>query len=156
MRASTTVVITLAAVSSGMLAGLFFTWSNAVLPGLTAVDPRTATQAMTSANEVIQNPAFGLLFMGALPLLLLAAVAAGLERRWLAAGLLAVGAVIVLVGVLGVTFVVNLPLNDALAASDGSAQAWSDFTARWQPANVIRTVASTSTSILAVLALAAR
>lgn len=132
----------------GLMAGLFFAFDISVMPGLARTDDRTFVSAMQKINEAIQNPVFGITFVGAL---LLPGAAAFLQYRrgarvvvrWILAALaLYVVALLITMGV-------NVPLNDKLAAvGDPSgavniAAARHDFEGLWEAANVVRTLACT-------------
>ncbi len=107
-----------AIVSTGLMAGLFYGWSVSVIPGTRRVGDTTYIETMQRINRAIVNPAFVIPFMGT-PLILLAAAyaqrQAGNDR---AALWLAVAAGVYVVGMLGVTFRGNIPLNNALDAFD--------------------------------------
>ena len=131
-----------AVVTNGLMAGLFAAYSYAVMPGLGRTDDRTFVAAMQQTNAAILNGWFGVCFGGAV---LLAAVAAVLHRGrpglgWIMAGL------VLYVAVLGVTFAVNVPLNDALAAAGDvdPAGARARFEGLWVRWNVVRAVLSTA------------
>lgn len=70
----------LAAIGSGLMAGLFFTYSNSVMPALARMPPAQGTAAMNHINVVIQNPLFFAAFFGA-ALLSLVLIAAALMGR---------------------------------------------------------------------------
>ena len=136
-----TAALTGAVVTNGLMAGLFAAYSYAVMPGLGRTDDRTFVAAMQQTNAAILNGWFGVCFGGAV---LLAAVAAVLHRGrpglgWIVAGL------VLYVAVLGVTFAVNVPLNDALAAAGDvdPAGARARFEGAWVRWNVVRAVLST-------------
>ena len=107
-----------ATLCTGLMAGLFFTYANSVLPGLGKADDRTLVDAMQRINVAILNGWFGLAFAGALLTTIAAAV---LHLRdggrpalpWIVAGL------VLYVVVLVITFAVNVPLNDELARGRG-------------------------------------
>ena len=137
-----TAALTGAVVTNGRMAGLFAAYSYAVMPGLGRTDDRTFVAAMQQTNAAILNGWFGVCFGGAV---LLAAVAAVLHRGrpglgWVVAGL------VLYVAVLGVTFAVNVPLNDALAAAGDvdPAGARARFEGVWVRWNVVRAVLSTA------------
>ena len=130
-----------AVITNGLTAGLFAAYSYAVMPGLGRADDRTFVEAMQRTNAAILNGWFGLCFGGAVVFSVLAVV---LHRGrpgwgWIVAGL------VLYVAVLGVTFAVNVPLNDALAAAgDGDpAAARAAFEGAWVRWNVVRAVLST-------------
>ena len=130
-----------AVVTNGLMAGLFAAFSYAVLPGLGRSGDRTFVEAMQQVNVAILNGWFGVCFGGAV---VFAAVAAFLHRgrpglTWIVAGLA------LYVAVLVVTFAVNVPLNDALAAAGNAdpAAARARFEGTWVGWNVVRAVLST-------------
>ncbi|MFD8982796.1 anthrone oxygenase family protein [Streptomyces sp. NPDC059564] len=139
----------LATVLVGLMAGLFFAFDVSVMPGLAASDAPTYVTAMRHFNEAIDgNGLFGTAFVLAL---LAAAAAAIVEYRagrrgaalW--AGAAAVAYLVVLV----LTFAVNIPLNNELAAAGDAAGASAasvtdKFKGTWVPVNIVRTVLSTA------------
>ncbi|MGP3967439.1 anthrone oxygenase family protein [Streptomyces sp. 6N223] len=148
---------TLTLVAAGAVTGLFFAFSVAVMPGLDAIDPERAVAAMQSINEKIVNPVFLAAFLGT-PLA--AAVTGGLllatgHRAAGAAFLAAAG--VYLLGALMPTFIVNVPMNDTLAAAgtpDDAAHAarlWADYSPRWTAWNTARGAFSALSLLLAAL-----
>ena len=144
------------ALGSGLMAGLFFIFSNTVMRALGRQPAPSGAETMQAVNGVILNPLFLVVFMGTA---LLGALAAAL---WLVQGgdgaaVATAGAALYLAGVIGVTFARNVPMNDELDAvdprSDGIAAAWSAFLGRWTAWNHVRTVASTGALACFVLAL---
>ncbi|MCG5468101.1 DUF1772 domain-containing protein [Micromonospora sp. LAH09] len=143
-----TASLLVAVLTTGLTAGLFAAFAYAVMPGLGRTDDRTLVLAMQRINESILNGWFAVCFGGALLFTLLAAgLHLGAERR---AALPWIGAALVLyLVVLGVTAVVNVPLNNVLARA-GEVDRVSDlpalrerFEITWVRANVVRAVAST-------------
>ncbi len=133
-----------ALVTIGLMAGMYWDWDVAVMPGLTRLDDATFVETMQHLIVAIENPAFFLVAFGAFASI---AVAALLQRRgqrpaarWTAAAL-----ALYVVGVL-VTVAVHMPINYALVdAGDPSAisdlaAAREDFGVPWRLANVVRTV----------------
>ena len=136
-----TATLVAAVITNGLMAGLFAAYSYAVMPGLGRADDRTFVEAMQQTNAAILNGWFGVCFGGAV---VFAGVAAVLHRGrpglvWIVAGL------VLYVAVLVVTFAVNVPLNDALAAAGNSdaAAARAGFEGAWVRWNVVRAVLST-------------
>ena len=130
-----------AVITNGLTAGLFAAYSYAVMPGLGRADDRTFVEAMQRTNAAILNGWFGLCFGGAVVFSVLAVVLHRGRPGWL----WIVGGLVLYVAVLGVTFAVNVPLNDALAAAgDGDpAAARAAFEGVWVRWNVVRAVLST-------------
>lgn len=59
-----TIILVVTTLSSGLMAGLFYTWSISVTPGLAKVGTENYLQAFQSMNRAILNPAFFIFFMG--------------------------------------------------------------------------------------------
>lgn len=142
------IVVLLALIATGLMAGLFYSYSCSVNPGLNKLSDENYLAAMQSINGAILNPAFFICFFGALILLPLSAYfnygQAGGLKFWL----LAVAAVVYAVGLFGVTVVFNVPLNNMLDKVDltlVTAQQLSEirqaFEKSWNRWHGIRTVA---------------
>ncbi len=144
--ATTTLLLT------GAVAGVFFAYSVSVMIGLDAIKPEHAITAMRSINVKIQNPAFLLAFL----LAPVAAAATGFLLLVLGqrnAGILFfLAAAAYILGALGPSFAVNIPMNDALDSvkvpAGGAARIWSDYSARWTLWNTVRTVFSSASLLL--------
>lgn len=130
--------------------GVFFTYSNSVVPGLDNADPETAVAAMRAMNIAIINPPFLATFIG--PVITSAATGfllLGLDEDTPAYLSLA-AAVIYLVGCHVITGRINIPLNNALENSTSTdwRQRWADFSPRWRRWNTVRTLSSGAALIL--------
>lgn len=132
----------------GAIFGFFYAWVVSTLWGLDEMDPRGAIAAMQAMNASVRNAAFFPAFF-LTPLVL--ALAAGMAWR-VKAGRAAVffalaGAIYLCFGI-GVTGIVNVPMNEALAATPvpadraTAAEIWSAYSVRWQGWNLFRTIAS--------------
>jgi len=132
-----------------LMAGVFYSFSVAVMTGLAKVDDRTFVDTMQRINRAIQNPMFFLTFAGAL---VLTAGAAVQQRRHgpVAAARWVVAALVLYALVLAVTFGINVPLNDQLdRAGDPDriadlAHVRTRFEGPWVAANLVRTLLSTA------------
>jgi uncharacterized membrane protein len=139
-RSGTTgAVLVAATVATGLIAGTFYVFACAVMPGLARSDDRVYVEVMRNINDVIQNPVFMLSFLGA-PLL--TGVAAwqgrgGPHRRWVWAALAAYTLAFL------VTVAFNIPLNNALATATDPASARKEFEDAWVAWNAVRAVLST-------------
>jgi uncharacterized membrane protein len=141
-------VLAAAAVTTGLIAGLFYAYACSVMLGLRQTDARTFVNAMQRINVAIINGWFLVCFVGALVLTVAAAALQfGQDRRpalpWILAALIFYLAVLVITGR------VNVPLNNELAAA-GEVDVIADlaavrerFEARWVRWNVMRAIAST-------------
>jgi uncharacterized membrane protein len=129
-----------AAVLAGLQAGTYFTWATGVMPGLANVDDRTFVAAVQQMNLAIVNPVFITTFLGTPVLAATCAVLLGgsQSRPW------ATAATVLAIGTVVITFVGNVPLNDALAAAgpvdkiSDLAAVRADFESLWVKLNVGR------------------
>lgn len=145
------------AIGCGLMAGLFFAFSVAVMRGLSRLPPAAGMSAMQSINVAILNPVFLAVFFGT-PLLCLVVLISSL-LRWheAGAGLLVSGATLYLVGVFLTTVFVNVPMNNVLAStapadSDGPGR-WVGYLTKWTAWNHVRTLTALAAAILLTLAL---
>lgn len=144
-------LLLLAAVSAGLQAGTYYTWANAVMPGLGRADDRTFVTAFNHMNAAIVNPLFMLTFLGTPVLAAGAAITSTpATRPWV------VGGLVLAVATVGVTIAANVPLNEALDRLDGVrgnvtelAAGRSDFEGAWRGWNLARV--GTSAGALAAL-----
>ena len=148
-------LIFLAAIGSGLMAGLFFTFSNSVMPALARMPGPQGITAMNHVNTVIQNPLFFASFFGTALISLFLLVGALLgwtpARGWVAAG-----ALFYLVGCIVITVGVNVPMNNALAAvstvTKEGADLWATYLDRWVYWNNIRAIACTAALMAFIVA----
>lgn len=130
--------------------GVFFTYSNSVVPGLDRVDAEQAVAAMRRINVVIVNPLFLLSFLG--PVVTGAVTGfllLGLDENTAALLFLAASAVYLIGGII-LTGAVNVPLNNALENSTSTdwQQRWADFSPRWKKFNHARAFLSMVSLVL--------
>jgi uncharacterized membrane protein len=158
MLHTATIILTLvAAIGSGLVAGIWFAFSTFVMRGLSRIPSTQGLAAMQSINVAVLNPIFFLAFFGA------AAVCLGLlvlaYLRWGEPGtvLLLAGSLLYLVFSIGVTAFGNAPLNETLAAvapdSANAPAAWSSYVSRWLLWNHARLIGTTAAAICLTLAL---
>ena len=157
---STGALIFIAAIGSGLVAGVFFAFSSFVMPALARIRPEHGIAVMQSINLTVINPGFMLALFGTASLGLVLGI--GAITRWGQPGqayVVAAGILYVL-GSAGVTMVCNVPLNDALAAVQGTSPdgttLWARFLKDWTFWNHVRTVASTAACGLYIAALATK
>lgn len=124
-----TTLLIVACVGAGLMGGLFFIFSNTIMSAFDRLPAGGGVPAMQRINEVILNPVFFLVFFGTavLCLALLVIYVGHLNQpgAWLACA----GALLYLLGCMGVTMVFNVPLNNKLAAVPATA---TDLLAQWQ------------------------
>jgi uncharacterized membrane protein len=137
-------LLLLATLSAGLQAGTYYTWANAVMPGLARTDARTFVTAFNQMNHAIVNPLFMLTFLGT-PVLAAGALATSTPaaRPWV------VGGLVLALGTVAITIAANVPLNDTLDKLDGVRATAADLTAgradfesAWRRWNVVRAITS--------------
>jgi uncharacterized membrane protein len=137
-------VLGAAVIAMGLLAGLSYTFTTAVMPGLTAADDRTLVDAM---QKMIDNPVFPLTLLAAGALAGVALVQARRSGsaqtfRWILAGLAFYAVWII------VTFAIHIPLNEELkdagdpARIQNLAAVHDDFANPWVAWDIVRVLAS--------------
>ena len=133
-----------AALGSGLIAGVFFIFSVAIMRALERVPG--GMKAMQSLNVVIINPMFLGVFLGTALLSGVLGVTAVLQWRSAGSEWLLAGCLVYLIGSIGVTVVFNVPMNNALAAADPASpegrRVWADYLRNWTFWNHVRAIAS--------------
>lgn len=147
----------IAAIGSGLVAGVFFAFSTFVMPALARIEPVQGIAAMQSINITAINPLFMLALFGTAVVCLFLAVFALLKSEQPNSTDLLIGSLLYLVGAIGVTIAFNVPLNDALASvkpgSPKGATLWSKYLTNWTLWNHVRTVAALISTLLFTIAL---
>lgn len=151
------VILLLGALGAGLIAGLFFIFSNTIMKSFDRLPGANAILAMQTINLVIINPLFLTIFFGTAAICLALLVTAVADWSAPSAFCVAVGSLVYLIGAIGVTMACNVPLNNRLAAiarpEAAAATAWRDYSAPWTRWNHVRAVASFLTAALFVTAL---
>jgi uncharacterized membrane protein len=150
-------LLVIAAVGAATSGGVLFGFSSFVMPALARLDPPAGAAAMQSINVTAVRPSFMSVYFGTGLVAVLAAVVAAIQG--VAVVLTVVAAAVYLVGVLVVTVVLNVPLNNRLAAVSADEAAasglWRDYQQRWTAANHVRAVSGAASATLFVVALVA-
>ncbi|WP_017586538.1 anthrone oxygenase family protein [Nocardiopsis ganjiahuensis] len=152
------VVPVLAAVLTGLFAGLFLAFSMAVMPGLARAGDQAMVEAMQGINTAILNPLFALVFVGA-PVAALGSLALFLASGAHVSAAWAGAALVLLVVTVVVTFTVNVPRNNALERAGAAerikdpAAARAAFEPVWVRWNHLRSLASVAALACSVVAL---
>ncbi len=149
-----TLLICLAAISAGLMAGVYFAFSGFIMRSFDQLGATQATNAMNAINEVILRSWFMALFFGSTLLFAILTVfalfSAELPGRWL---LLSIGLIYV-IGMFVCTAMFNVPLNNRLAdvPDDENAMSrnWALYYRTWTGWNHFRGVCSLVTMILSI------
>jgi uncharacterized membrane protein len=161
MLARSTFLLTFAAaISSGLVSGVFLGFSSFIMPAFARIAPGQGIAAMNSINITVINPLFmSLLFGTAVIGIVLSAGSIahlGTQRNLF----VLVASVLYVVGCAVVTIGCNVPLNNALAGVvEGSADAlplWTRFLKEWTFWNHVRTIASGGACAFYIAALVSR
>ena len=153
-----TIILALAILLTGLMAGIFFTWSNAVKPGIGKLSDIEYLRALQSMNRVILNNAFKIIFLGAIIVVALVPVfyfdLYPKNIFWLFVFTL----VIYWIGVFGVTVSGNIPLNEILdktnlesITSEEIKTLRKSIEVKWNNFNLIRCISSGITFILLII-----
>jgi uncharacterized membrane protein len=146
-----------AALGGGLVAGIFFAFSNFVMGALGRIQPAAGLSAMQSINVVVLNPVFLSLFVGTAILCGVLTLLAFFGWTSPRSVYLIAGSLLYFVGTFLVTMFFNVPLNDALGAvSPGSADGaklWTQYLSVWTNWNHVRTLAALAASALFIFAL---
>ena len=158
MTSLTLLFLITAALGSGMMAGLFCSFSGFVMQALSEIPRPNGIAAMQSINRVIVRPVFLFVFLGTG---LAAALAVGTGWQQLDKTALVwtvAGGVVYVLGSIVVTIAFNVPLNNRLASVDAESEegtkVWEAYLVtwvRWNHVRSIATIVSTVSLIVAVL-----
>ena len=150
-------LILLASLGCGLMAGLFFVFSVAVMKAFARLPSSEGIAAMQSVNVAIINPIFLTAFLGTAAVCILVIIASLLNWRESGAVYLILGSVLYLIGTFLVTIAFNVPKNNALAAvspaDPGSTSLWVNYLDKWTAWNHVRTIAALSAMALLVIGL---
>lgn len=152
----------LATLLCALTAGFVFAFATVVMPGIGRQNDRDFIRSFQVIDGVIQagQPVFGVVWMGSVLAILLAAVLGTLQLDGIEGALVVISALVYVLGVQVPTFRINIPLNNALQKlnvdamdNDDLASARSAFESRWVRWNSIRTVVATLVSAALMLVL---
>lgn len=149
-------VTILTALGGGLLGGVYFVFSVAIMRALEKLPNEQGIATMQSINLVILNPAFLSAFLGtAIGGVLL--IGAALFDWNAASPWLITGALLYIVASLGLTIAFNVPLNNelvAVSATDPLAvEVWQRYLTDWTFWNHIRTAASLASAAVLMIGL---
>lgn len=154
------IVLVATILATSLIAGLFYSYSCSVNPGLKSLSDIEYLRSMQSINRAILNPVFFASFMGALLLLPICTWLAYREVGFHTSFYLLLAALIIYaVGTFGVTIACNVPLNNALDRFNIDAASFSElqiqrtkFEMPWNRYHAIRTIANVLSLLLTIIA----
>ena len=142
----------------GLVAGLCFTWGNAVTPGIGQLDNLGYLRSFQKMNRSIENPLFFAVFVGSLLIGICAVFTnQGLSPTHFRLVLTAI--LFYFFGVILVTILGNIPLNELLDKTDLSISSSSElralrqrFEKSWNRFHTIRVWSATISFMLLIIA----
>jgi uncharacterized membrane protein len=141
------------------MAGLFYSWSISVTPGLAKINDENYLTTFQSMNRAILNPAFLIIFMGLVILLILLSYLSYNSTEPAQFWYILSAAVLYITGVMAVTIFGNVPMNNTLELLqiesmnlEQMASFRLGFESKWNKLNMIRTICSSLSFILLILA----
>ncbi len=148
----------LAALGSGLIAGVFFAFSSFVMQALARRPPHEGMATMQSINIVVLNRWFLSTVLGTAAICIVVLILT--LSRWQAPGAAfrVTGSLLYLIGTLLVTITCNVPRNDALArvapADPDAPKVWARYVAGWTTWNHVRTAAALAAAAAFTIAMA--
>ena len=143
------IILFIAMISTGLMTGIFFTWSNAVTPGIGKLDDKGYLSSLQAMNRVILNPLFYVAFFSPVITILMSIFIAYNSANIVIFQLLVLSSLLYFCGVILVTIMGNIPINNALhrfnivtASSNNSFQFRDKIEHKWNRFNLIRSVTS--------------
>lgn len=136
----------IAVVAYALVGGVFLAFSDFIMRSLAITGSTRGVEAMQVINREVFRWVFMVLFLGMAAVSLVVTGYSVIHLGGPAGMLIALAGVIYLVGCLGVTIVFNVPMNEALATMDLSAdrtrEYWTrTYLPRWTFWNTVRTSA---------------
>jgi uncharacterized membrane protein len=147
------------ALGCALAAGVFYAFSGFVMVGLDQRPPATAIAAMQGINRTALRPPLMLVLFGTAVLCLAVGVIALVDPDSARGRLALAGAVVYVVGAIGVTIACNVPLNERIdrvdPAGPEAAEEWRRFNRPWRAWNHVRTLSSLAATAAMIAAVAA-
>jgi uncharacterized membrane protein len=139
------------AVGSILVAGVFFAFSSFIMAALARVPANSGISAMQAINVTVVNPVFMAVLFG-VGLVSVVVFTLGVRSHGFDFTPTILGALVYLIGVIGVTIVFNVPLNDGLANLDAVASTstfyWHDYLKNWTAWNHVRCLSALVAGVL--------
>ena len=148
-------VLIISCVGSGMMAGLFVSFSTFMMKALGSLDRSEGMRAMQAINRLIVRPSFLLIFIGTAAFSTTSAfLSYDCVGPW---RYICLSAAIYTVGCLLSTIAFNIPLNNQLDNADSSIDEghalWDRYLVQWTHWNHLRSFATLVSTVLLAFAL---
>lgn len=142
------------------MSGIFFTWTNAVKPGIGKLDNITYLNAFKSMNKVILNPLFFIVFILPILTIPISTFLSFDSTKNYVFELLLISSIIYFTGVFLVTVLGNIPLNELLDRTDLNKLSQKELDTfrkkienKWNKFNLVRTLTSFISFLLSTICL---
>ena len=149
-----TALLWTAALSSGLIAGIYFAFSVFIMQAFAKIETSQAVAAMNAINKTILRSLFMPLFFGSTLVSVMLMIVALAHWGDAGSGLALIAGAIYFVGMFICTVVFNVPLNNLLAGvnedSANAEEVWSLYLKTWTLWNHLRTVSSLVTCGLCI------
>jgi uncharacterized membrane protein len=143
-----------AALSSGLMAGVYFTFSAFIMKAFSKIETIQSVAAMNSINKTILFSLFMPIFFGSTIISLLLVIIAVANWSNTDTGLILIAGATYFVGMFICTVAFNVPLNNSLAKQDENStdidSVWEYYLQTWTKWNHIRVICSLTTCILCI------
>ena len=140
------VSLIVAAICAALVAGVFLAFSDFVMRSLGSVQPEAGIEAMQTINRTVFSSLFMVLLVGSAPMAIAIAIYALAAIQGPAVVWLVAGSLIYVGGVMAVTKLRNIPMNEELDRHDHRSAAahfyWRTYSKTWTGWNHVRWVAS--------------
>ena len=150
------IVLLLGILFTGLTAGLCFTWSNAVTPGIGRLDNLNFLKSFQAMNRAIINGKFLIVFFG--PVILLFVNTYLFKGNNISFWLFLIAAILFFIGIGLVTIFGNVPLNEVLDKSNLEAlsnielqELRNKFEQPWNRWHTIRTLSSLGAFVFLII-----
>lgn len=143
-------LLILSTLGSGMMAGLFVSFSTFIMKALASLKPAEGMKAMQAINRVIIRPSFLIVFMGTGVILILTCFVTSTQHQvfWY----LLVATISYVVACLASTIAFNVPLNNRLDSFNSDQPEgldfWEYYLTRWTQWNHVRSAACLLSTLL--------
>lgn len=144
-------ILLIAGLLMALIAGVFLSFSDFVMRGLVQASSGGGAAGMVGLNRTVYKSAFMVLLMGFLPVSIALAIFSILQIEGAAMVFVVAGSGVYVLGVMAVTGLGNVPMNQRLDdLSDRATEMkayWVEYAVRWTRLNHVRTASSTFTAL---------
>jgi len=149
-----TLLLWTAALSSGLMAGIYFAFSVFIMQAFGRIDTAQAITAMNAINKTILRSLFMPLFFGSSIISLLLIIMGYYHWDETNSELILLAGALYFSGMFICTALFNVPLNNSLASQDPNSEnaypVWTHYLKTWTNWNHLRTISALVTCTLCI------